>query len=136
MGAINEVDEKHMAMISGYRTVSEGFYFEHIVELWLLDAMETIEHCFSIMSTFISGTDGESRVYEGYNTMENDSKRFLAILGLDPEMMIDGGVYGAEIPESEIKGREIGVLVGEGYGRRQVTGFYAVSELSTMAVVD
>lgn len=138
MGAINEVDESYRAMITGCMEAGEFDWIGYAIELWIMDTMEVFDYTFYFGTNPLSAFDQSEDDIKEYSTIPKGSELLCALLGLDPKQIFNSTIYphSYSIPEDKIKGQEIGISIGERYGERVITGFHAVSELSTMATVD
>jgi hypothetical protein len=128
-GAIAEVDSKYKAIISGHKRLVGDSGFTEVIE-FLYGIAETIEASF-VFELGFQGNHGYVEIAMRGTSWLLSGARFCEITGTEYSKFRDG-----KINEEDIRGIEIGITVGDSYGRNIVTGFYPVNELSTLPVID
>ena len=149
VGAVNEVKPSYKAMITGIENNCGGDdYFACKLELWI---EETMEVSWKIFTFSFNLNNCCSWKEPGPDYLDDSNSRDLCrLLGLDPDYMLNRLVYGKrkhaddyhsirELDEELFIGKEIGVLLGDGYfhqGLHRIEAFIPLSDLSTMPIPD
>jgi hypothetical protein len=139
IGAVNEVDESYTATITAVKRGGGMDYAGNQIEVWIHDTMEVFWHHF----TFSANKEDIRTGKDGSNTL-------CSLIGIEPDYILEISHYGDQrhkdergniIPNYNLDpdlfvGKEVGVVVGDWYGKRRMKAFVPVSELSTMPVPD
>lgn len=150
IGAVNKVDKSYKAMITGIENDCGGDdYYSCKLEFWIEETMEVVWKLFSFsVNMFKPGYN--CKEIEGHPDWLDDSgsHEFCRVLGLDTDYMSNRVIYGKEnivggyhypikeLDEELFIGKELGIVIGKGYGLHSIGSFISLSELLTMPVPD